>query len=78
MGRPRNQTAVRPAYYIATESFSTRLSDGNDHAVVRDVTRIYPEGLGAELLERYPNWFKPLEAHYGVEAATSGPGEERP
>jgi hypothetical protein len=73
MGRPRKEPAAKQLMFIATESFATKV-DGVDQSIVAGTTRVWE---GHELLERFPNWFKPIDAHYGVEAATAAPGEVR-
>jgi hypothetical protein len=72
MGRPRKQQAAQQMF-IATESFATKV-DGVDQSIVAGTTRVWE---GHELLARFPEWFKPIKAHYGVEAATAAPGEVR-
>ncbi len=76
MSRPRSEPRFK-GMYLANESFSGAFADGRTFTVHQWQTRVVPEGDGLVLLERYPNYFEPIEAHYGVEAATSGPGEER-
>jgi hypothetical protein len=72
MGRPRKQPA-RQQMFIATESFATKV-DGVDQSIVAGSTRVWE---GHDLLRRFPQWFKPIDAHFGVEQATAGPGEVR-
>jgi hypothetical protein len=69
MGRPRNKGLI----YVATESFMVEL-DGNPVAVRKDITRVRE---GHPLLEGRENLFKPITAHFEVEAATNAPGERR-
>lgn len=77
MGRPRKDlTKGRPQrMFIATESFVCRL-DGTDHSIVKGDTRVWE---GHELVERYPQYFASIEAHYGLrwETTTAAPGEVR-
>jgi hypothetical protein len=73
MGRPRKQPLASQRMFIATESFATKV-DGVDQSIVAGSTRVWE---GHELIERFPNWFKPITAHYGVEQATAAPGEVR-
>lgn len=73
MGRPRKQPAVSQRMFIATESFATEV-DGVQQSIVAGTTRVWE---GHELLKRFPDWFKPITAHFGVEQATAAPGEAR-
>lgn len=51
--------------YVAAESGACEL-DGGIIIVHRDVTRV---DEGHALIKKYPELFKPLEAHYRVETA---------
>ena len=55
--------------YVAAESGALEL-DGDRIIVHRDHTRV---DEGHELLAKYPDFFRPLEAHYRVEAARQEP-----
>lgn len=59
--------------YIATQSFAANV-DGHRVSVRSGVTRVRE---GHPLLEGRAGMFKPLDAHYEVEAATRAPGEKR-
>lgn len=67
------KTATRGDLYVARESFATRL-DGVDISVVAGKTIVRE---GHELLDRFPDFFELVEAHYEVEQATAAPGEKR-
>ncbi len=73
MGRTRNQPEQR--MMIGNESFAGSLEDGTPFVVVKEQTRVWSDH---EIVRRWPHLFKPISAHYGIEAATAGPGEERP
>ncbi len=78
MPKAKANPAAFPGMYLATESFSGAFADGGAFNVVKFQTRVTSlDDHGLELLERYGKWFEPIVAHYGVEAATAAPGEER-
>lgn len=62
-----------PRILIATDSFSKRY-EGADHSFVAGTTRVRE---GHPILKGIEHLFKPVDAHYEVEAATAGPGEKR-
>ena len=59
--------------YVATETFFVNV-DGADIMIEKDKTRVRE---GHEILRAAPQNFKPVDAHYEVEAATAAPGERR-
>jgi hypothetical protein len=61
--------------YVATETFFVTI-DGAEVRVLRGKTLVDED---TELYRRYPDKFKPAEAHFRapVEAATAAPGEKR-
>lgn len=67
------KTATRGELYVARESFATKL-DGIDVSIVAGNTIVRE---GHELLERFPDYFELVEAHYEVESMTAAPGEKR-
>ena len=59
--------------FVATETFTVNL-DGVDVLIEKDKTRVRE---GHEILRQAPQNFKPVDAHYEIEAATAVPGERR-
>lgn len=58
---------------VAIESFSKSYA-GSDHHFTAGQTRVRS---GHPILRGVEHLFKPVEAHYEVEAATAAPGERR-
>lgn len=65
--------AVEGRILVAIDSFSRRF-EGADHSFQKDVTRVR---AGHPILKGIEHLFKPIEAHYEVEAASAAPGEKR-
>lgn len=60
--------------YVATESVSGLLFDGEPIDLRRGVTRVRE---GHPLLEAHPGYFRELDVHFDVEDATARPGQQR-
>jgi hypothetical protein len=65
--------AVDRSVLVADESFAVRF-EGADHHFAKDITRVR---AGHPILKGVEHLFRPVDAHYDYEAATSAPNEKR-
>jgi hypothetical protein len=60
--------------YEAIDSGTVQLQDGSQHVIIKERTRMHRDD---PVRLAVPHMFKPLTVEYGVESATSAPGEKR-
>ena len=59
---------------VAKESFATNLSNGQPVVIQEGITRV---DANSELPKRFPQFFREIEANFGVEEMTAEPGRSR-